>query len=88
MECPDGEARNCVLLRARGGAMKAGNSACRCAPAKRARHGGLSVKIAPDAPMPAVRAYQALLVIEDHVAIVETQPEREDIESGAAMRAN
>lgn len=45
---------------------------------------GLVVKIAPDAPMPAVRAYQALLVIEDHVAIVETQPKREDIESGAS----
>lgn len=46
---------------------------------------GLVVKIAPDAPMPAVRAYQALLVIEDHAAVIRTEPVREEIESGASQ---
>lgn len=45
---------------------------------------GLVIKIAPDAAMPAVRAYQALLVIEDHTPIVQTEPERGEIESGAS----
>lgn len=44
---------------------------------------GLLVKISPEAPMPAVRAYQVLLAIEDVAPIAETRPPRHVIEGDA-----
>lgn len=45
---------------------------------------GVAITIAADAGMPSVRAYQALLAIEDQAHIVDTEPPRETIESGEA----
>lgn len=44
---------------------------------------GFVVKIAPDALMPAVRAYQVLLAVEDVAPVVGSRPDREAIEQGA-----
>lgn len=44
---------------------------------------GVLVKISPEALMPAVRAYQVLLAIEDVAPIVETRPARHMIEADA-----